>query len=129
MVEKMRQFAHELSEARSDICLFAILKMDDLVDKWSVVLVSPTLDKADVESKKVFFNDVLSSLREKLTEEEMGEIARLVLYPLDDHLSHNLMKYKKGAVINDEQVNGNYVFKGYILESSGMADSGTCSIG
>lgn len=125
MVENIKKVASELTQRRNDVCLFAILKMDDLVEKWSVVISGSWEDTED--KRKEVFSTIQELMSTYLTVDERGSVARIAIYPMDDNLIRNLVNFSKGALIENQKINGNFVFKGFVLESSGNTDSGICA--
>lgn len=100
-----------------DVLLFAILKIDEISDRWSVVYSEPQANTE--EQRKEIFVYLVNKLIANLNEEENRSIARVVVYPSDDHLVENLLKFKANYQIKESTpINGNIVHEGYILASS-----------
>ncbi len=117
MVDKIKIIVEKLKEAKKPISLFAILKMDDLTDRWSVIYSAPDLEDESVRKKT--FEYLVDLLIKNLSAAELSEIARVGVFPLDNHLVENLMKYKKGYSFTEKPpVNGNLRHKGHIIESN-----------
>jgi hypothetical protein len=125
MVDKLKQVVEALNCRRNDVCLFAVLKMDDLIDKWSVVASGPWAD--DSRQRRAVFDEILSIMNEKMGEQELDSFARIGVLPLNDHLIQELMKFKKDTVIEDQKINGNFVYKGYVLASQVGGENSVCS--
>lgn len=96
------------------VVLFAVLKMDELVDRWSVVL---SADWIKSENNKQAFNDLIQILQDELETNELNEIARIVFYNRNEHLIELMLKqFKEGQHIDeDAKVNGNVIHEGYII--------------
>lgn len=114
MVEKFKTILNEIVSTKGQVYLFALTKMDDLTDKWSVVLAAPWLKEYD----KASFNFILEIMQKYLTSEEMNSIARLGIFSKEEHLIDELMKFKGGSVIENQKINGNWVHLAYIIESN-----------
>jgi len=119
MVEKFKEILQSLLTAHSGgVYIFAIMQMDELVDKWTVVL---SASWATEETRKEVFEEIRSLLVGKLDTKQLSSIARIGQFSKTEHLIEELLKYQKGAVIENTRINGNLVYKGYILESSPQA--------
>lgn len=116
MPDKYKKVIAKFSEknGKKPIVLFAILKMDELVDKWSIVL---STDWIDEDNNKNAFNDLISVMQEELDSGELNEIARIVIYHRDEHLVELMLKqFREGQHIEeDARVNGNVIHEGYII--------------
>jgi hypothetical protein len=108
----LASFVEKNNNQRVD--LFAVLKMDDLIDKWSVLLA---VDWITNENRQTVFSNIINSLQENLGKEEQDEIARVVFYsPNDDLIKLFFDKFSEGQYIKeDAKVNGNVVHEGYII--------------
>lgn len=115
MVEKFKQILEELKVQKGELSLFAVLKMDEFTDKWTIIVSAPWIT---LSTKNEIFALLRKLLIKKFTSEEMATIARLGIFPKDVHIVEELLKYKEGAIINgSEKVNGNIVHEAYILAS------------
>ncbi len=114
MVEKFNQILEIIAKERGTFMLFAIMKMDDFVDKWSVIISASWLKENDFES----FNYILKRMKGALNEEENNSIARIGIFDKHHHLIESLLQYKRGSIIKDQKVNGNLIHLAYILESN-----------
>lgn len=94
--------------------LFAVLKMDELIDKWSIIL---SADWINTENNREIFNDLINILQEELNKEQLNEVARIVFYSSDEHLVQLMLKqFREGQHIEeDAKVNGNVIHEGYIV--------------
>ncbi len=99
---------------KKPIYLFAILKMDELVDKWSIII---SIDWMNNENRQDIFSTAISALQDQLSAEELNEVARISFYAPDEHLMELFFdKFEEGQHIKeDAKVNGNVVHEGYIL--------------
>lgn len=97
-----------------DVAFFAVLKMDELVDKWSILV---SADWINGGNDKAAFSSLIGILQKNLGTEELSEIARIVFYPSNEHLVNLFFdKFSEGQVIReDARVNGNIIHEGYIL--------------
>jgi hypothetical protein len=116
MVDKFKQILEEVRSQKGEVTLFAILKMDEFTDKWTVIVSATWISLA---TKNDIFGFVRDLMINKFTPEEMATIARLGIFPQNMHIVEELLKYKEGAIINgDEKINGNIVHEAHILASS-----------
>lgn len=116
MVDKFNQILNQILQEKQQLTVFAILKMDDLTDKWSVILSAPW---ASPENYTEVFNYVKNILNQKLSAEEKASVARIAIYPKEDHAIESLLQFQAGTVIKeDTKVNGFMIHEGYILYSN-----------
>lgn len=116
MVEKFKEILTKIIEKKGRVTLFAILKMDDLTDKWSVVLCAPW---ATEDTLKENFNYLRSLILDTFNEEERATIARMIIYQKNKHIVEQLLQYKQDAVISEAvSLNGNLIHQAYILASN-----------
>jgi len=117
MVETFKKILEEIKQ-KGAVTLFAVLKMDDLTDKWSVFLCAPWISE---ENRKEIFTDVINLLKKNMTAEELATVARVVISVKDDHLIQELLEFRNDSHIGGEssiKLNGNLIHDGYILESN-----------
>ncbi|OGK12871.1 hypothetical protein A3A93_06615 [Candidatus Roizmanbacteria bacterium RIFCSPLOWO2_01_FULL_38_12] len=112
MVDKFRAVVKKINKEKGAMNLFAILKMDEFTDKWTIILSAPWI-------KDDTFSYVRDVLIRNFTPEEMNNIARLGIFAKNEHIVGELLKYKEGAIISEEEkINGNLVHEAYILVSN-----------
>lgn len=114
IVEKFNGILADMKRSQGDVALFALMKMDELTDKWTVVLSSPWAQEGD----EVVFKYVFELIKKTLLPEELSTIARIAIYSQTDHLIELLLKFNSGASIMNEKINGNQVHEGYIIEAN-----------
>lgn len=112
MVDKFKKILTKLKE-KGDIILFAVMRMDEQEDKWSVAISANWTEK---DEKKVF-QDVVNIFVECLDKEEQHKIARLGIFKKDENIAKIFLKYKLGTELHGEKVNGFFIHEGYILAS------------
>ncbi len=115
MVDKFKKMLTEIIAAKGAVTLFAIMKMDDLTGKWSIVFAAPW---ADDENRKEAFNFVFNLLSKYFNDEEKSLVARIGIFEKKEHLIQVLLQYKKDSFIENEKINGNVVHQAYVLESN-----------
>lgn len=114
MVEKFKKILDKIISGHGAVTLFAVVKMDDLTDKWSIILSAPW---SDGDKSQSAFDAVLALLLENFDAEERNSIARIGIYDQSEHLIQELLRFKKDTVLENQKINGNLVHFGYILES------------
>jgi len=115
MVEKFKLILKKIEEQKGKTRLFAILKMDDITDKWTVILSAPWTSEENHMEDFIFLRKLMI---ESFSKEEMATIARIGIFAKQDHIVEELLKYQEGSIINqDEKVNGNIVHEAFILAS------------
>jgi hypothetical protein len=115
MVENFKKILDTLKADNRPVWLFAYLKMDDLIDKWSLIISAPWIN-ANNENDE--YKNILNIVKSCITDEESSSIARVVILPKDDHLIEELLKKEPTAEIKDEKINGNIIHSGFIVESN-----------
>lgn len=120
-IDRFKNILANIVSKKGDVSVFALLKMDDLTDKWTVILAAPWV--TDTDRGEIFF-----LLREEmvtnLETEELQTIARFGIWPTSEHLISLLLdNYTQGDYISqDTQINGNLIHEGYILASNKTID-------
>lgn len=115
MVEKFKSVLEKIRATKGSVNLFAVLKMDEYTDKWTVLLSAPWITEQTLRDNFVYLRSVLL---ESFNSDEMATIAKIVVSTNDEHIVQELLKYKSNSVINgDQQINGNLVHEAYVLAS------------
>jgi hypothetical protein len=113
--EKLKTILEKFEKKQGkNIDLLAILKMDDLIDKWSIVVSAKWINDQNVKQS---FNDFVKFIISGLSDEELSTIARLNVMSVDEHLAEELLKFKTGTNIENQKINGNQIYEGYIIFS------------
>lgn len=115
MVEKFKKIAEELKNSNVSVLMLAYLKMDEISDRWSIILGVKNITE-ETERKNVF-ELLVASIRKNLDASEISSIARVGVFPKENHLIDSLLKYKPGSIKGPVQVNGNMVHEGEIIIS------------
>jgi hypothetical protein len=116
MVEEFKKILSIIKKDKRPVALFAVLKMDELTDRWSVIFSAEGLE--DESERKKMFDYLVGLIKKHVNSDQFHYIARVGIFPLQNHLVVDLLKYSSGASINGSvQINGNIVHEGYILES------------
>jgi hypothetical protein len=115
MVDKFKTILAKMIAEKGEVTFFAIAKMDELVDKWSVILCAPWATEVNHDE---MFRYVLDLIRKNVEVAELNSIARLSIFSKEEHLIQLFLQFKKDAVIENQKVNGNMIHQAYILESN-----------
>ncbi|MEK7663872.1 MAG: hypothetical protein AAB340_00255 [Patescibacteria group bacterium] len=115
MVEKLKKILDILNKNNKAVWLFAFLKIDEFIDKWSLVISAPWVNDSNRNTE---FQYMLGIVKENMNPEELSSIGRIVFLSKDDHLIKELLKKKSGDEIKEEKINGNIIHEGQILESN-----------
>jgi hypothetical protein len=115
MVEKLQQVLNKFRQDAKPVWLFAVLKMDEITDRWSLIISAPWLNNGDSFNRE--YEYVIRVLKEFLTDEELFSLARVSAVSKTDHLVEELLKKQTGTSITEEKINGNIVHEGSIIES------------
>lgn len=118
MKEEFKTILDSMStKGEKPTALLALLKMDDLNDKWTVVYADESSSLTN-EQKNAIFSRLLEEIKKKIQPEELNQIARIGIFTVKDHLVQSLLHYKTGAIIKGEKVNGNFIHEGYIIKGA-----------
>lgn len=126
MVEKFIEILRAIEARRGPVTLFALLRMDEFLDKWTVVISAPW---ASQQNRAEVFEELRNSISTKLSEPEKSEIARIGIFPREEHLIEDLLRFKAGQTLRDVRVNGNQMHLAHIIASNQLADTGTMPVG
>jgi hypothetical protein len=114
MVEKLKKVIEELEISNKPFWMFAVLKMDEMVDKWSIIISAPWIND---ENRHTQFNLILDLLKKYLDEKELYSIGRISLLPREGHLIEELLKMNSGDIISNSPINGNTIHEGQVIIS------------
>src|ERR1035437_9862402 len=107
MVEKLQTILSKIQEEKGQVTFFGALKMDELLDKWTILLSAPWSTEA---TKKDDFEYIRNLLRSTLNSEEISNVARLGILSKEINLIQLLLKYQSGTEItSDTKLNGNTI--------------------
>jgi len=114
MVEKFQQILDNIEKEKGEVTIFALLKMDEYVDKWTIVFcASWANDTNRTETFAIIKNKIISILKP----EEVNEIARIAIYPETEHFIQELKQFKSGTIVENIKINGNTVHYANIIKS------------
>ncbi len=113
MVDKFKQILQTIEKDKGAVTLLVILKMDEFTDKWTVIISAPWTN----ESVEIF-NYLSQVIKSNLTPEESSTIARIGIFPRDDHIINLFLNYQTDLKITeDTKLNGNVIHEAYIVKS------------
>ena len=116
MVDKFNRILNQIIEEKGNITIFALLKMDEFVDKWTIVFSAPW---STASTTSADFDYIRALVLQELNEEERATIARIGIFQANEQLIQLLLQLKTGTVISeDTKLNGNVLHEGYILASN-----------
>ena len=120
MVDKFKNLLQRIKTEKGSVTVFAIIKMDEITDKWSVVFSASWVTDGNLTET---FNYLRQLLIETLNSEEVTTIARLSVFSNTEHLIELIL----GSVINvtngdvilkDTTLNGYKIHEAHIFESN-----------
>jgi disulfide oxidoreductase YuzD len=116
-IEKLREIKKEIEQSKGTVSLFAILKIDELTDKWTVILSASWVKPSEFKDTFLYLRGLLLA---RLDQDQRHSIARMGIFEPNNHLVQMLLdKYQGDEYIDsDEAVNGNLIHEGYILVAS-----------
>lgn len=116
MVDKFRDILQTVVKEKGKVTLFAIMKVDELTDKWSVILCAPWATETNLQE---IFGYVKNLLDSKLIPEEKATIARIGIYQKNEYVTQSLLQFTEGTSIKeDTKINGFVIHEAYILASN-----------
>ncbi len=113
MVEKLEKVYEKYAAQAADVVVFALFKMDDVVDRWSVIVA--TQDSKTQDERRVEFDKLADLLKKNLEPSELRDIARVSFLDAKTHLVEELLKYQSGSDLARQQINGNYIYEGRVI--------------
>lgn len=116
MVEVFQKILQQIVTEKGQVRVFAIIKMDELTDRWTIVLSAPwATEKTHEES----FNYVFGLIKKSFNPEDLSTIARIGFFSKEEHLIEELLKYQSGTQLKEDvRLNGNIVHEAYIFASN-----------
>lgn len=116
MVNKLKKILSQIENKHAKVAMLALIKMDELTNKWSVILSAAWIKE---ENRNVIFRELVEAINNELTPQESITIARIGLFPQNEHIIQELLQYKEGSHIEEKvQMNGNIIHEAYILASN-----------
>lgn len=116
MVEKFKKILSDIEQEKGEVILFAIIKTDDLSDKWSVIFCATW---ATTENRSDTFKFIQDIFIKNLTVEENESIARIGIYDKGEYIVKSLLAFNSGFEIKEEtRINGFTTRTGFIIKSN-----------
>jgi len=124
MITKLKKVMSSFEEKYGSLIVFAVFKMDEFVDRWSLVVSSNSIDKITSEKEREErFDYLFDLLTKELSEEESASIGRIGFFNTENYLIKELRNNYKVDVTDTEKkimnvkINGNTVSEGFILKA------------
>lgn len=119
IVNKFQTIYSSIRAEKGPFYLFMILKMDELIDKWSVVASASWIKR---ESQAENFKYITDKIRGTLTAEESLAIARVGTFQPEEHLVrliNNAVRVQGGQAVymTNNKINGYLIHEAYVFES------------
>ena len=129
IIRKFQLIYTDLKREKGSFYVFMILKMDEFVNKWSIVVSAPWITKGNQNEN---FTYLVDKIKETLTLEESSTIARLGIFQPDEHLIRLInqsIRVDSGTPVRLEntKLNGYLIHEAYIFESISLQDLNTMS--
>lgn len=116
MVEKFRKIKNKIVKYKGNVNLFAILRMDEYINKWSVII---SADWISDKNKSEVFRYLRKLIIEEFDKREISQIARIGIFNKQDSLVRELSKHEKDYLISESiKINGSVVHAGYIFSTN-----------
>lgn len=118
MVEKFNSILLEIQRDKGIVNVFAIIKMDEITEKWSVVFCAPWVEQ---QNGAEVFNYLRELLLRHLSSEEVSTISRLSIFSKNDPLIQLILRAVRVENSNvnliDTTLNGFKIHEAHIFES------------
>jgi hypothetical protein len=119
IISKFQTIFNNMKQEKGSFYVFMILKMDEYINKWSIVVSTPWISR---ENQRENFIYIVNKIRRNLTLEESATIARLGLFQPDEHmirLINQSIRVETGTAVKLEntKLNGYLIHEAYIFES------------
>lgn len=125
-IEKISDVYRDIvKEKKGKIYLFMLIKMDEYVDRWSLLISASWFKDENFRDE---FKYMLDKLANNLDPGERESISRLGLFTKDEHLvelftnSYQVIAVDSPIRIKDTQVNGYKVHEAYIFYAQKAQD-------
>lgn len=124
MVEKFNNILRQIQNDKGIVTLFMILRMEEVTDKWSVILSAPW---ANDEDKDEIFLYIRTLLINHLDQNELLSIARIGLLKGDDKIVRavtNNISVQNGSVqLKNTYLDGLKIFDAYVFQSTRLQNT------
>lgn len=118
LVEKFNSIFQKIATEKGELYLFMIVKMDDLSDKWSVVISAPWID---LNRKNETFDYLRGLARNRLNQEELLSVARIGIFeptsPLVRLITSTIRSEGGANRLQNTKINGFSIHDAYIFRS------------
>lgn len=116
MVEKFESILQKILQEKKEITFFGIMKMEELSDKWSVII---SASWAKAEDRATIFEYIKKLLDETFTLEERSNIAKIGIFDKDEPLIQYFLQLNGAKMwLKDSTINGIRIREAYILASN-----------
>jgi len=117
LLEKFRTIEQDLSKQKGDFVLFALIELEEVQNKWDVVVSATWLE----EGKKKDLDFVIKQIQSKFSNDEMMFLAKVVLLDPSEPFVKNItsvVSVKGGSLeIKDSAFNNTFVKHAYVITS------------
>jgi hypothetical protein len=117
LADKFVDIYRQISQ-KGDVFLFAMVKMDELSDKWSIIISAPWIDLA---KKSETFDYVRGLMKQKLNTEELLNVARIGIFgptsPLVSIITSAIRVDSGSSRLQNTRINGYLINDAYIFKS------------
>ncbi len=124
MVNKLLNLIKQISTEKGEIALFLLMKIDSEANKWTIVISSPWIDRAN---RINILNYWLEKIRNSLVREELNSIARITFLSTEDHFVtsfNRTIKVTESAVnLKNTEIAGINIYEAIILVSQKILSS------
>ncbi len=119
LINKFQTIYNNIVTEKGNTYLFMIIKMDELIDKWSVIASASWITR---DNQRDSFTHIATELERILTREELITIARIGIFQPEDHivkLFNSSFRVQGGNAVRlqNTKLNGFQVHEAYVFES------------
>ena len=115
MVNKFKTILDAIEKQKGAVNFFAVMKMDNFLDKWSVAIAADWINK---NNDNKTFSDIYSIFTKFLTLEEAASLARIGLFTNDGYIPQLFKQYQSNTKLENQKINGFQIYEAYIIKSN-----------
>ena len=110
----MVDYVRIVTELKSEntLAFFAVVKMDELVDTWTVMFAA---DWVNDKNRMDVYNRINALIDANGKKADIVEVSRIGIFNSNHYLIKGLLRYTKGSELKDIKINGNTIHRGTVF--------------
>ena len=102
----------ELEKEKGGLAYFAIVRMDEFVDMWTVMFAA---DWVNDKNRIDIYNRINNLIDANGKKSDIAKVSRIGIFNSDHYLIKGLLKYSKEPELKDIKINGNTIHSGRVF--------------